>query len=67
MSYKPVGDHKLWVNFSDKDSKLFVETVEVCRNKQMMIEVDPPAKTEAELAAEAEAAAAAAAAAAKNK
>lgn len=63
FSMKSVGSHQFWLNFSDKESKLLVETVEIQRNQREMVEILPPEKTEEELKAEAEAAAAAAAAA----
>ena len=61
FSIKPVGSNQFWLNFSDKESKLLVETVEIQRNQREMLEVAPPEKTEEELKAEQEAAAAAAA------
>ena len=65
VQYKPVGKHQFWLNFSDKETKLTVDNVEVVRNKRHMVEVPPPEKTEEEKKAEEEAKAAAAAAAAK--
>ena len=65
VQYKSVGQHQFWLNFSDKDSKLTVDNVEVLRNKRHLVEVPPPEKTEEEKKAEEEAKAAAAAAAAK--
>lgn len=66
VQYKPVGNHQFWLNFSDKETRLTVDNVEVVRNKRHMVEVPPPEKTEEEKKAEEEAKAAAAAAAAKN-
>lgn len=54
------------MNFSDKETKLTIDNVEVVRNKRHMVEIPPPEKTEEEKKAEEEAKAAAAAAAAKN-
>ena len=28
VSYKPIGSHQFWLNFSDNDSKLLMETVQ---------------------------------------
>jgi len=67
VSYVPVGEQQLWLNFSDNDSKLIIETVKAVRNQQELIEIKPPAPTPEEIAAKEEAAKAAAAAAAKNK
>lgn len=67
VKYVASGENQFWLNFSDKETKLLVEPVEVSRNQREMIEVPPPPKTEEELKAEEEAKAAAAAAAAKAK
>lgn len=32
VSYKNIGEHQLWVNFSDKESKMLIETCEAQRN-----------------------------------
>ena len=62
FSMKSVGSNQFWLNFSDKETKLLVETIEIQRNQREMVEVAPPEKSEEELRAEQEAAAAAAAA-----
>ena len=33
VSYQPVGDQQFWLNFSDNESKMLIETVEAHRNK----------------------------------
>jgi len=67
VSYHPIGEQQLWLNFSDNDTKLIIETIKAERNKQEMIEILPPQPTPEEIAAKEEAARAAAAAAAKGK
>ena len=67
VSYKETGSQQLWLNFSDKETKLCVDTVEAARNKRQMVEIKPPEPTPEEIAAREEAAKAAAAAAAKGK
>jgi len=55
VSYKSVGDHQFWLNFSDHETKLMVETLEANRNPQKMIEIKPPEPTPEEIAAKEEA------------
>jgi hypothetical protein len=50
VSYKPIGNHQFWLNFSDNDSKLLMETVQATRNAQKLIEVKPRTPTAEELA-----------------
>jgi len=37
VSYKPIGDHQFWLNFSDQESKMLIETVKAERNKRKVV------------------------------
>jgi hypothetical protein len=54
VSYKKVGDTDFWVRF-ENDTKVLVESVQVQRNPQKMIRIDPPKPTAEEIAAREEA------------
>jgi hypothetical protein len=66
VSYKKVGDTDFWLRF-ENDTKVLVESVQVQRNPQKLIRIDPPKPTAEEIAAREEAIKQAQAAAAKNK
>jgi hypothetical protein len=40
VSYKIVGEQQFWLNFSDAESRMVVETVEAQRNRQKIIQVE---------------------------
>lgn len=56
VSYKPVGDQQFWLNFSDAESKMLIETVEAHRNRQRIVQVEAKGPSQSELAAREEAA-----------
>ena len=60
------GDLELWVHL-DNEAKMLVEKVQMKRNPQKLIRIDPPKPTPEEIAAREEAIKQAQLAAAKNK
>ena len=55
VSYKQSGTKEFWLNFSDYESKMTIETVRAERNKQKVVEIVPPEPTPEEIAEKEEA------------
>ena len=54
VSYKQIGDSEFWLHF-ENGTKLSVEQVQLKRNPQKTIRIDPPIPTAEEIAAKEEA------------